>query len=90
MLILEIAREAIASHPEAGGAAPGVDAAALLADFGRRADAEAAGSADGVNLLTLHRAKGLEWEAVLLPELEEGTLPVRHAEGDDDAAGEYR
>ena len=90
VLILEIAREAIASHREAGGATPGVDAAALLADFGRRAEAEAAGSADGVNLLTLHRAKGLEWEAVLLPELEEGTLPVRHADGDDDALAEER
>ncbi|HEX2235275.1 MAG TPA: 3'-5' exonuclease, partial [Actinomycetota bacterium] len=38
--------------------------------------------ASGVNLLTLHRAKGLEFEAVFLPRLQEGELPFRRASGD--------
>ena len=60
-----------------------VDVAGYLAELDRRRAAERAGSAEGVNLLTYHRAKGLEWDAVALPALEEGLLPIRQAFDDD-------
>jgi DNA helicase II / ATP-dependent DNA helicase PcrA len=44
----------------------------------------------GVNLLTFHRSKGLEFEAVFLPELQDGELPFRRAKSDEAIAEERR
>jgi len=63
---------------------------AVLAEMDRRRAAEATASADGVNLLTYHRAKGLEWDAVYLPALDEGMLPIRQAKVELEIAEERR
>ena len=69
---------------------PAADAAAIAAELARRAAHERDASPDGVNLLTYHRAKGLEWDAVALPMLEDGTLPIRQALDDPEALAEER
>jgi len=57
--------------------------AATLADFAaelaERAEAGHAPVAAAVTLTTMHAAKGLEWDAVLLPGLTEGIMPIVHA-----------
>lgn len=44
----------------------------------------------GVTLASLHAAKGLEWDAVFLVGLAEGTLPIVHAQTPDQIAEERR
>jgi ATP-dependent DNA helicase UvrD/PcrA len=44
----------------------------------------------GVHLLTLHGAKGLEFDAVFLPRVEERELPIRQAKREDEVAEERR
>jgi DNA helicase-2/ATP-dependent DNA helicase PcrA len=91
------------SEPGAAGdgsptTSPGADQAAgvvagmalFLEEVGRRAAQEAEGTGGGVNLLTYHRAKGLEFDAVLLPALEEGLLPIRQASEPAEVAEERR
>ena len=48
------------------------------------------GAGRGVHLLTLHRAKGLEFDAVFLPRVEEKELPFRLARSPDEQAEERR
>jgi DNA helicase II / ATP-dependent DNA helicase PcrA len=81
--LLAIAEELTDRDPEA-------DEAAFLAEVGRRSAAETAGGGAGVNLLTFHRAKGLEWPAVFLPALEEGLVPIRQASEPEELEEERR
>ena len=81
--LLELAEALVRTDPTA-------DVAAFLAEIDRRIAIEAGGVSTGVELLTYHRAKGLEWDAVFLPAIEEGTLPIRQATEPAELAEERR
>jgi DNA helicase-2/ATP-dependent DNA helicase PcrA len=70
--IVGLAEDLAAARPEATLA----DFAAELAE---REDAGHAPVAAAVTLATMHAAKGLEWDAVLLPALTEGIMPIVYA-----------
>jgi DNA helicase-2/ATP-dependent DNA helicase PcrA len=67
---------------------PDGDVAAFLAELTNRFSVEESGR--GVNLLTYHRAKGLEFDAVFLPKLVDGELPFRSGRAKADPQEERR
>ena len=52
----------------------------LVAELEERASAQHAPSVEGVSLASMHAAKGLEWDAVFLVGLVDGTMPLVHAD----------
>jgi len=69
----------VALAEELADADPTADLAGLVAELGERAAAQHAPAVDGVTIATFHAAKGLEWDAVFLVGLTDGTLPITYA-----------
>ncbi|MEV4277166.1 ATP-dependent DNA helicase UvrD2 [Actinoplanes xinjiangensis] len=64
---------------EAGRVQRDVSLAAFNDELIRRAEQQHAPTVSGVTLASLHSAKGLEWDAVFLVGLADGTLPTTYA-----------
>jgi DNA helicase II / ATP-dependent DNA helicase PcrA len=76
-----LAHEFVDEHPDG-------DAAAFIAELANRFAVERTGR--GVNLLTFHRSKGLEFDAVFLPRLLAGELPFKRGRTEADIDEERR
>ena len=93
-VVMQFIREAVVGGdgaPPLDAALPPMDLAAALAQVEERvggaADEVGAG---GVSLLTLHKAKGTEFDAVFIVAVEEGLLPISHAKDPADVTEEAR
>jgi DNA helicase-2/ATP-dependent DNA helicase PcrA len=82
--------QALVSQAETYAEGPDASLNGFVDDLDRRASEQHAPVAEGVTLATLHAAKGLEWDAVFLVGLVDGTLPIQHADGDDAKIEEER
>lgn len=70
--LAQLAEDMAAGNPKAG-------LTDFVAELEERAAAQHAPPLEGVTLASLHAAKGLEWDAVFLAGLAEGTLPIIYA-----------
>ncbi len=81
--LVRLAEDLAAAHPEAG-------LRDLVQELDERSAAQHAPTVEGVTLASLHAAKGLEWDAVFLVGLVEGTLPIVHADTEEAVEEERR
>ncbi len=72
MALVRLAEELAAADPAAG-------LADLTAELDQRVAMQHAPTVQGVTLASLHAAKGLEWDAVFLVGLVDGTVPIVYA-----------
>ena len=82
-VLAQLADDFFAAHPAA-------TLAGLAQELAERSASGQAPAAPGVTIGSLHAAKGLEWTAVFLPGLTDGTLPIIHAQSADAIAEEQR
>jgi DNA helicase-2/ATP-dependent DNA helicase PcrA len=75
---------------QAGAVQRDVSLAAFNAELARRAEQQHAPTVEGVTLASLHSAKGLEWDAVFLVGLSDGTLPTTYAKTPEQLEEERR
>jgi DNA helicase II / ATP-dependent DNA helicase PcrA len=83
--LVDIVRREVQADPDLS--LPGV--VTLLSGRAEAARADR-GDASAVTLLSLHKAKGLEYDAVFIVGVEEGLLPITHAKTDAEVAEERR
>ncbi|HEY2174557.1 MAG TPA: ATP-dependent DNA helicase UvrD2 [Mycobacteriales bacterium] len=81
--VVQVGEELAAADPQAG-------LGDLVAELEQRASAQHAPTVQGVTLASLHAAKGLEWDAVFIVGIADGTLPIQHATTDEQVAEERR
>jgi DNA helicase II / ATP-dependent DNA helicase PcrA len=81
--LAQLAAAFFAANPEAG-------LADLSAELAVRSAIGHAPAMAGVTLASLHSAKGLEWQAVFLPGLTDGTVPIVYAQTDEAVEEERR
>jgi DNA helicase II / ATP-dependent DNA helicase PcrA len=82
-VVAQLADDFFAAHPAA-------TLAGLAQELAERSASGQAPAAPGVTIGSLHAAKGLEWTAVFLPGLTDGTLPIIYAQSDEAVAEERR
>jgi DNA helicase-2/ATP-dependent DNA helicase PcrA len=81
--LVELAEEFVIALPHA-------TLAEFVVELRQRAEAQQPPKMAGVTLASLHAAKGLEWDAVFLVGLVDGTMPILYADNDQDAIEEER
>lgn len=82
--------EAVAALVALAESMPALTLEAFNEELARRAALQHVPTVAGVTLSSLHSAKGLEWDAVFLVGLAEGTMPVIHARTPDAVEEERR